>query len=217
MFKLKIPQRSMLWTHNSKPNSNNKGSRALLIVFIGVGLISALLLAYPYLPKLRFILFKPKIDASTYAEAAKSKSGDSTQIRETGNRLVMPDIGVNAQIIEGSGINTISKNQGVWRETKAVDPSTSGNMVIAGHRWLYTSTNGGYFYNLPELKNKNIIYIRWDNKVYEYEVYNHKTVLPTQVDIRDSDPIVPHKLTMYTCYPLGSTAKRYVIEAKLIE
>lgn len=215
MFNLNIPQRTRLWNYDSKPI--NKRSRVLFFTFISIAAVSALLLAYPYLPRLRYMLFKPKIDASAYEQAAKSKSQDSSQIKESGNRLVMPSIGVNAQIFDGPSINAISNNQGVWRETKAIDPDTLGNLVIAGHRWLYTTTNGGYFYNLPELKNQDKIYVRWNNKVYEYQVYDHKTVLPTQVDIRNPDPEVPHKLTMYTCYPLGSTAKRFVIEAKLIE
>lgn len=215
MPNLKIPRRSALWKHNSGTVFRSKRSRALLFAITGVGIISALLIIYPYIPRVSFLLFKPRIDASIYEQAVKSQ--DSSQIKDTGNRLVIPSIGINAQIIDGTNINVIGKNQGVWRETKAIDPETAGNMVIAGHRWLYSTINGGYFYNLPELKNQDKIYIRWNDKIYGYEVFNHKTVLPTQVDIRDPDPNVLHKLTMYTCYPLGSTAKRFVIEARLIE
>lgn len=67
---------------------------------------------------------------------------------------------------------------------------------------------------MPELDVGEKIFIRWDNKMYEYEIYNTRSVQPTQVDIRDPDPKVSRKLTLYTCSPLGSTAERFVIEAK---
>ena len=152
-----------------------------------------------------------------YHQAATTKKEAGAVAEKPGNRLILPDIGVDTQIIEGRNIYVIGKNQGVWHETSKTNPTQPGNMVIAGHRFLYTATNGGWFYNLPELKKGEKIYVRWDNVMYEYEVYNTRTVLPTQVDIRDPDPTVPNKLTMYTCYPLGSTAKRFVIEAKLLQ
>ena len=178
------------------------------------------MLILPYLPRLSYLIRKPKIDATPYSQAAADAKKGSTKISDEaiqklkGNRLILPSIGVNAEIIDGRDVYVIGKNQGVWRETNNIDPTKDGNIVIAGHRFLYTANNGGYFYNLPELKLGSKIYVRWKDTVYEYEVYNTKTVLPTQVDIRDKDPKVSKKLTMYTCYPLGSTAKRYVVEAK---
>ena len=178
---------------------------------------SFLMLVAPYLPKAWFWLTRPSIDATGYQHAAEqtrnNKPAPSTN-QKPGNRLILPNIGVDTQIIEGSNIYVIGKNQGVWRETSTINPTSEGNIVIAGHRFLYTATNGGWFYNLPELKVGQKIYIRWDDKIYEYEIYNTKTVQPTQVDIRNADPAVPKKLTLYTCFPLGSTAERFVIEAK---
>ncbi len=217
--KLAIPQRNSLNYNATKKNKRSLKSKLVLIILGLIALGSFTLLALPYLPRLRYLIFKPKIDATSYQQAAQStKEGKEAPIdneaQKPGNRLVLPGIGVDTQIIDGRNIYVIGKNQGVWRETGNIDPTQEGNIVIAGHRFLYTATNGGWFYNLPELQNGQKIYIRWDSKVYEYEIYNSKTVLPTQVDIRDTDPDVPKKLTLYTCYPLGSTAKRFVIEAK---
>lgn len=180
---------------------------------------SVFLLLLPYIPRLSFWVSRPTINASEYQKAAQStkagsKTKDAPVAAKPGNRLILPDIGVDTQIIEGKSLNVIGKNQGVWRETNKVNPSVPGNMVIAGHRFLYTATNGGWFYNLPELKVGEKIYVKWDDKIYEYEIYNTRSVLPTQTDVRDNDPSVPKKLTMYTCYPLGSTSKRFVVEAK---
>jgi sortase A len=217
--KLSIDQRKSVKYKASKRNKRSLRSRIALVLLSLIAFGSFVLLVLPYLPRLSFLLTKPRIDPSSYrqaAQATKDGANANNQDNQPGNRLVLPDIGVNTEIIDGRDIYVIGKNQGVWRETRNIDPTQDGNIVIAGHRFLYTATNGGWFYNLPELKNGQKIYVRWNEKVYEYEVYNSKTVLPTQVDIRDTDPAVPKKLTLYTCYPLGSTAKRFVIEARQI-
>lgn len=190
----------------------------ITLVFLGLVIVACLvILALPYLPRLSFLFNRPRINSTPYQEAAKNKELPPPDSTQPGNRLILPSIGVNAQVIEGSSLKVIGKNQGVWRESRTIDPSKDGNIVLAGHRFLYTARNGGYFYNLPEMKNGESIYLRWDDKVYAYEIFNTKTVLPTQVDIRNADKNNPRKLTLYTCYPLGSTAKRYVVEARLIE
>lgn len=215
--KLSIPQRSSIVRSRNKSPKRTLKTRVILFGLCCIAIVSLVLLVLPYLPRLRFLIQRPRIDATSYqaaAQATKNGRPSSPEVAKPGNRLILPSIGVDAQVIDGSNIYVIGKNQGVWRETGTIDPSENGNIVIAGHRFLYTATNGGWFYSLPELKNGQKIYIRWQDKTYEYEVYNSKTVLPSEVDIRDNDPNVPKKLTMYTCYPLGSTAKRFVIEAK---
>lgn len=217
MANIRIPQRNSLRRRFPKKPLRTRRSKIILGVLSLIAFGSLLLLLLPFIPKIKYLLFRPKIDASSYQQAAQeTKKGKTAETTEKlkGNRLVLAPIGVNTEIIEGKNIYVIGKNQGAWRETRNVNPTSPGNMVLAGHRFLYTAANGGVFYNLPELKNGNKIYITWDNKVYEYEVYNTRTVLPTQVDIRNADPAVPKKLTLYTCFPLGSTAKRFVVEAK---
>jgi len=216
MSNLSIPSRKTVSFKNSNKPKRSTRSKVTIVILIVVALGSLIVIVLPYIPRLRFLLTRPKIDPISYQQAAKAtKKGETTTpTKQPGNRLILASIGVNAQIIEGKNIYVIGKNQGVWHETPIINPTTPGNIVIAGHRFLYTATNGGYFNNLPELKLNDKIFVQWNDKVYEYQVYNSKTVLPTQVDIRDNDPNVPKKLTMYTCYPLGSTAKRFVIEAK---
>lgn len=222
--KITIKQRKAIWNRHWLPRPRSRRAKALIVILSITSVCSFLVLVFPYLPHLSFLFRQPKIDATPYAQAAQQsrQSGDDKpaapeeQKPTPGNRLILPDIGVNAQIIEGNNIYVIGKNQGVWRESRQVDPTKPGNVVLAGHRFLYTASNGGYFYNLPELKIGKRIYIRWKDIVYEYDIFNTRTVLPTQVDIRNNDPNVPYKLTMYTCYPLGSTSKRFVVEAKQI-
>lgn len=220
--KIKINQRRALWNRPWMPHPRTLKAKLLIGLLSLVCATSFLFLIFPYLPHLNFIFRKPKIDSTPYQQAVQKQKQSGAPattpevVKEVGNRLVLPTIGINSQIIEGSNVYVIGKNQGVWRESRAIDPSTPGNLVLAGHRFLYTAKNGGYFYNLPELKVGEKLYVKWKDSIYEYEIYNTRTVLPTQIDIRDNDPAAPYKLTMYTCYPLGSTAKRFVVEAKQI-
>lgn len=214
---LSVPKRHILGTTSpASPQKRSWRSKLLLLILTVVCLTSLGLLLLPYLPHLAFLFHRPTIDASPYKTAAATtrEAGANPSASAQGNRLVLPQIGINAEIIEGKNIYVIGKNQGVWHETSNVNPTVPGNMVIAGHRFLYTASNGGYFYNLPELKIGEKIYLRWNGGTYEYEIYNQRTVLPSQVDIRNPDPQVSYKLTMYTCYPLGSTSKRFVLEAR---
>lgn len=193
-------------------------TKLLLAVLSVIALGSLVLLAFPYMPRIIFWITRPSLDTKTFEQEAKQTKSGKTALKvdpaKPGNRIILPGIGADIQIIEGTSIYAIGKNQGAWRETRAVNPTMDGNMVLAGHRFIYNVRNSGVFYNLPELKVGSKIYVRWDNKMYEYEIYNTRSVLPTQTDIRDADPSVPRKLTMYTCWPLGSTAKRFVVEAK---
>ncbi len=190
---------------------------SLLSAFLTlVCVASIIVIVFPYIPKIVFLLRRPSIRTTELANAAQSKSLP-TNTNYNGNRLILPSIGINTQIIDGKSIDVIGKNQGVWRETNTVSPEQPGNLVIAGHRFLYSALNGGQFYNLPEIKIGEKLYVIWNSRTYEYSVYNTQEVLPNQIDIRDYDPDAPAKLTLYTCFPLGSTAKRYVLEAKLVE
>lgn len=194
----------------------NQHRRLVSYTLLVVMVVSFYLLVSPYIPRLYYWLFRPKINASSYEQAAASgkKTNDNAK---PGNRLVLPDIGVDGEIKDGKNLNVISKGRAVWRETPKVDPSVPGNMVMAGHRILgYGNYKGDIFYNLTELKSSQIIYVKWNEKVYKYEIIGTKTVDPTQVDIRNADPEVEYKLTIYTCTPLGSTAKRFVVFAKQV-
>ena len=126
------------------------------------------------------------------------------------NRLVIPGIQVDVSIVEGSSANVLLK--GGWRRPKTSTPDKGGNTVIAGHRFLYTSTNASYFYNLDKVKVGDPIIVYWKGVEYNYEVSESKVVKATALEIEDNtkDPI----LTLYTCTPLWTAKDRLVIIAK---
>lgn len=125
------------------------------------------------------------------------------------NRLVIPGINVDQPIKEGNSLSVID-NEGVWRRPNASGTPESGNMVIVGHRFTYTTPYGS-FYHLDKMKVGDSFAIYWQGKEYVYKVVESKTVSATSVDIEKDTS--EKQLTLYTCTPIWSAKDRLVIKA----
>ncbi len=92
-----------------------------------------------------------------------------------------------------------------------------GNLFITGHSSDYVWKRNPYaavFSLLPKLEIGDIIRIRENGKVYVYKVAQTQIVNPDQVDVinQTTTPVV----TLMTCYPVGTTKERYVVQAALV-
>lgn len=130
-----------------------------------------------------------------------------------GNRLFIPQINVDAEIIEGEDIDVLRSKEGVWHDPTTGDPELGGNMVLAGHRFQYLPPNTHTFYHLDKLKISELIKVYWQGKEYVYEISKIFEVLPEEVWIKSE---TPNELTLYTCTPLFTSEKRLVVKAKLV-
>jgi LPXTG-site transpeptidase (sortase) family protein len=126
------------------------------------------------------------------------------------NRLVLPTIELNDQILEGSDFRTLDR--GLWRKPSTSTPDKGGNTVIAGHRFMYGNNNSFYHLDLIKLGDKFPVY--WQSKEYDYEVVKIEVVsaLATEVEQNTDEPI----LTLYTCTPLWLPTQRLVVISHLI-
>ncbi|MGA1046674.1 MAG: sortase [Minisyncoccia bacterium] len=100
--------------------------------------------------------------------------------------------------------------KGIWHRNNTGNPIKGGNMVITAHRFLYTGNNNT-FYRLPNVKMNDIITLYWEGIKYDYRVYDIFEVTPDAVEIEDNTD--NHILTLYTCTPLWTSAKRFVVRA----
>ena len=131
----------------------------------------------------------------------------------TGNRLIIPTIGVYIPIVEGKDESVLYR--GAWRRPNSSTPDLGGNTVITGHRFHYIPPNNKTFYNLNKLQKEAKVFVFWNNKQYLYEVYESFIVKPEQTEIEG--PLSGNILTLYTCHPLWTADKRLVVRAKLVE
>lgn len=173
-------------------------------------IIGAYLIFAPFYPGVEYQVrdaFNIRYKALDFVES----EDEDYEIDLEGNFLIIPQIGVNINIVEGQDESVLS--QGAWRRPNSSTPDKGGNTVITGHRFHYIPPNNKTFYNLDKLEEGSKIFIYWEDDRYIYTVYDTFLVDPDRLDIEG--PREGNILTLYTCHPLWSADKRLVILSEL--
>jgi sortase A len=122
-------------------------------------------------------------------------------------RLMIPAIGVNQVIIEGTGDAQLEAGPGHYPGT--VLPGEAGDAAIAGHR----TTWGRPFWSLDRLRTGDDIIVESPLGRFTFAVTGTTTVLPT--DLGAILPSTTPTLTLTTCTPKFSASHRLVVHATL--
>lgn len=143
---------------------------------------------------------------------------------EDSYNLIIEKINISAPII----INVDGNNQleydkslenGVAHLKGSSLPGKPGNPFIFGHSSYYAWKPGNYkeiFKDLYDLEAPDQIIISSNLSRYIYEVVDKKIVMPDEVEVA-SQNYTEKKLTLMTCWPIGTDSKRLVIIANLKE
>ena len=93
-------------------------------------------------------------------------------------------------------------------------PDQFSNTAIAGHRFQYLPPSSKTLYLLHKLEQGDDIVVHWNNRTYTYRMLSSKEVLPDDISVlyATSSP----RLTLITCTPIFSTAKRLIVTANLV-
>jgi len=134
----------------------------------------------------------------------------------------IPKIGIKAPVsFKADTINESYFQQllqsGTVHYPNTATPGTKGNSVIFGHssgRWWAPGEYKFIFSKLDQLETGDKIFIDYSNTRYMYEVVAERIIVPTNLSILDQD--TDHQLTLLTCYPVGSNAKRLIITASQV-
>jgi sortase A len=121
---------------------------------------------------------------------------------------VIPKIGVNKAIVEGTGTADLREGPGHYSGTPL--PGEAGNAAIAGHRTTY----GAPFYSLNELGSGDQITVTTPQGSFRYVVNKSMDVEPSDVSV--IDPTTTNQLTLTTCTPRYSAARRLIVQAALV-
>lgn len=121
--------------------------------------------------------------------------------------------------VDGADENTYfpALKKGVAHLQGSAKPGENGNIVIFGHSSQAVNTENKYgdiFSRLNELKNGDeiIIYIAKKKKQILYKVTDKNIVNPD--DVSATYDTGEDKLTLITCWPIGSDEQRLIITAK---
>lgn len=135
--------------------------------------------------------------------------------------IVIPKINANARVIPNvdaanrAGYLEVLK-QGIAHAAGSSNPGENGHMFYFAHStdnfWNVTRYNA-IFYLLYKLEDGDDINIYYNGKRFKYVVTGHQIVEPNQVEYltrKTSKDFV----TLQTCWPLGTTFKRYLVFAQ---
>lgn len=233
MYKIKIKASEVKGKKEKKKEKKRKGKLKLpsinpkvqKILKILALIFLIYLIVSPFLPEIAFqirnLLGIEYREERIFLENIDEEDEETIGARESrfrdfdlsGNRLIIPAIGVHIAIVEGNDESVLYR--GAWRRPNSSTPDKGGNTVITGHRFHYIPPNNKTFYNLNKLEKNAKVFIFWNEKEYVYQVYDTFIVEPQQTEIEG--PKDDNILTLYTCHPLWTADKRLVVRARLLE
>lgn len=123
--------------------------------------------------------------------------------------LEIPKVDMQQYVVEGVGVEDLKAGPGHYPDTPL--PGEKGNAAIAGHRTTY----GAPFYDLNELEPGDPIYVTTSQGRFRYDVKELLVVHPVE-GAWVLDPTTDDRLTLTTCEPRFSAAKRLIVVADLV-
>ncbi len=127
------------------------------------------------------------------------------------NRLIIPEIGVDAVINEGASEDTLLS--GIWRIPTSSTPDKGSNTVLTAHRFQWL-TGANTFYHLDKLNTGHVISVLWNGQKYLYKVSS--TFETTSDDLSIEQPTNQPILTLYTCKLWWDSDTRLVVIAERV-
>ena len=119
------------------------------------------------------------------------------------NTLAIDSIGVNGEIHEGTD-PTQALEHGFWRVNDYGTPEDPYPIIIAAHRFGYIHWSNEFrqlnsFYNLPKTTAGDKVEILWNQRRYEYKIYEAQN--GTAIEDYNAD------LILYTCQLFNSPVR----------
>jgi sortase A len=171
---------------------------AILIILVGAGIM-----LYPKITDLRYSLAQSHL----VADAANSGNGSGIALPDEAVALLeIPAIDFTAYVLEGTDRSTLAKAPGHYPGTPL--PGETGNSAIAGHRTM----NGHPFHDLDLLEPGDEILTSTADCTAVYRVVRVMVVRPTELGVIAQTGA--DRLTLTTCHPKGSAARRLVVVAE---
>ena len=198
------------------------GRRALSVLALVLCLGGAAMFAYPlftdiYANNVLQQRLADRYDSDDFKQRYKTrtvKQGDPL------TRLVIPKLGVDAVVVEGTSAAALRAGAGHYPNTPL--PGERGNVAIAGHRTTY----GKPLNRMDELLPGEKIRLETPLATYHYVVVAHPddvdgkcpngacwVTFPTDWSV--VSPTDEAILTLTTCHPKGSAAQRLILRAAL--
>jgi LPXTG-site transpeptidase (sortase) family protein len=130
------------------------------------------------------------------------------QTGEPIGQILIPSIGLDVIMVEGTGKGDLREGPGHWPETPF--PGQGGNFVVSGHRTTY----GAPFLRLNKVKVGDEIDLVLPYAVARYTVTRVIIVYPDEVD--EVAQLGREQVSLAACHPLYSAKQRIVVQGDLV-
>jgi len=121
--------------------------------------------------------------------------------------ISIPKIGLTTGLQQGIRLTTLDRGPGHWPGTAM--PGQIGNVVVAAHR----TSHGAEFRHIDALSPGDEVIFSTADGTFTYNVTGTQIVTPDALWI--TNPTDTPTATLFACHPLGSTAKRIVVNLAL--
>lgn len=181
---------------------------AVIVFFVVLAAFKAPIFYY----QVRYLFESPKTSQTTTTVA---NDVSSTPM------LIIPKINVSTPIVFEPSIVEANVQKalesGVVHYGNTANPGETGNAVIFGHSSNDWDKPGDYkfiFVLLEKLAIGDTYSIDYKGIRYEYQIYDRKVILATDVGV--VAPTSEPTSTLITCWPTGTSQKRLVVHAKQV-
>ncbi len=159
---------------------------------------------------------------SLFGSVLSDKKAQVITPRSTEFSVVIPKIGANelvtANVDPSNGDEYLKTLQySVAHAKGSALPGLTGTTYLFAHSADNFWDVGRYnavFYLLKDLQTGDDVSVFYENKRYNYKIYDKKVVDPTEVGYLAANIGQGEKLILQTCWPPGTTWKRLLIFAK---
>jgi sortase A len=126
---------------------------------------------------------------------------------EAWGRIVLPSLGREYVVVEGTDAGSLRKGPGHYPDTPL--PGEGGTVAIAGHRTTYLAP----FRTIDRLEPGDEIVVEMPWARFTYALEKTEIVAPTDTEVIDR--VAHERLVLTACHPLYSATERIVAFAKL--
>jgi LPXTG-site transpeptidase (sortase) family protein len=151
---------------------------------------------------------------------ASSFSSYKAAYNPSSNSIIINKINVKAPIVSASGTTqkelNSALNQGAVLYPGSVLPGQSGEVFLTAHSSVYPwnkTIYGQVFSLLDKLETGDIVSVVYNNYQYDYQITGKVILNASEVKIRE---IYEPRLTLMTCWPIGTSLKRLVVYGELV-
>jgi len=183
-------------------------------------IITAVIVFFVVLAAFKAPIFYYQIKYLFESPKATQVASNSSQISSTPT-LTIPKINVSTPVVFEPSIAEANVQKalesGVVHYGNTAEPGKPGNAVIFGHSSNDWDKPGNFkfiFVLLEKLGVGDTFTIDYKGTRYEYQIYDRKIVLATDISV--VAPTADPTATLITCWPTGTSQKRLVVHAKQV-